>query len=378
MPETILTNAVIVLPDQVVHGTLVIRDGAVAEVSDGRTPRGEDMEGDTLIPGLVELHTDHLENHYAPRPRVRWNPLASVQAHDAQVAASGITTVFDTLRVGTEPDSDMTGEDMRHLADAIEQGMAEDRLRADHFIHLRCEVPMANALDMFALFEGDPRVRMASLMDHTPGQRQFASLDHMRAFYQGPSGLSDPEFDAMVERRLGQAETYSAGHRAEIAARCRARGIPLASHDDATAAHVAESVGYGVTVAEFPTTFEAAEAARAAGLAILMGAPNVVRGGSHTGNVAAQALLDRGLLDVLSSDYVPFSLLHAVFLLAGKEDGIGLPQAVATVTRNPAAAAGLDDRGELVPGRRADLVRVRVDHEVPLVRSVWRQGKRVS
>ncbi|WP_181699976.1 alpha-D-ribose 1-methylphosphonate 5-triphosphate diphosphatase [Chthonobacter albigriseus] len=376
--DLVLTNARIVLADRVITGSVAVRDGRIAAIDEGSAVRGEDLDGDWLIPGIVELHTDHLENHYAPRPKVRWNPLASVQAHDAQVAASGITTVFDALRVGIDEDADLTGHDMRRLADAIEAGVAGDRLRADHFIHLRCEVAAADALETFELFETDDRVRLASLMDHTPGQRQFTSMDHYRIYYQGKTGMSDDAFLSMIDRRVRQAETYSARHRDEIAARCRARGIVLASHDDATAAHVAESLEHGVTVAEFPTTMEAAKAAREGGLSVLMGAPNVVRGGSHSGNIAARTLMQEGLLDILSSDYVPFSLLHAVFMVADTIDGIGVPEAVATVTRNPAAAAGLTDRGEIAVGRRADLVRVKLDHEVPLVRSVWREGKRVS
>lgn len=378
MSETVLTNANVVLPDRVILGTVVVRDGRIADISEGRAATGEDFDGDWVIPGIVELHTDHLENHYAPRPKVRWNPLASVQAHDAQVAASGITTVFDALRVGIDQDSDLSGEDMRRLADAIEAGVAGDRLRADHFIHLRCEVAAPDALEVFSLFEGDERVRLASLMDHTPGQRQFTSMDHYRIYYQGKTGMTDEAFLRMVDRRVVLAARHSAVNRTEIAARCRAAGIVLASHDDATADHVRESVEHGVTVAEFPTTFEAAQASRDNGLKILMGAPNIVRGGSHSGNVAARSLMDRGLLDILSSDYVPFSLLHAVFMVAGEENGIGVPEAVATITRNPAEAAGLDDRGAIETGRRADLVRVRIDHEVPLVRSVWREGRRVS
>lgn len=376
--ELVFTNAKVVLSDRVIDGTVVIRDGRIAAVDEGSSAVGDDLQGDYLIPGIVELHTDHLENHYAPRPKVRWNPLASVQAHDAQVAASGITTVFDALRCGSDMDADLTGEDMRRLADAIEAGVAADRLRADHFIHLRCEVAAADALESFELFERDARVRLASLMDHTPGQRQFTSLEHLRIYYQGKTGMSDEAFDAMVKSRQERAGTYAIRHRREIADRCLSAGIVLASHDDATAAHVAESLDHGVTVAEFPTTFEAAEAARAGGLSILMGAPNMVRGGSHSGNVAAKALLERGLLDILSSDYVPFSLLHAVFMVGLEDGGISLPEAIATVTRNPADAAHLHDRGSIEVGRRADLVRVMMDHEVPLVRSVWREGRRVA
>ncbi|TIP80154.1 MAG: alpha-D-ribose 1-methylphosphonate 5-triphosphate diphosphatase, partial [Mesorhizobium sp.] len=153
--ETVLNNARIVLADEIVEGSIVLRDGLIAGIDAGAGRNGEDMAGDFIIPGLVELHTDHLEGHYAPRPKVRWNPIAAVLAHDAQVATAGITTVLDALRVGMDDDADMNSADMRKLADAIEDSVQQDRLRADHFIHLRCEVSAPDCLAAFAHFEGD-------------------------------------------------------------------------------------------------------------------------------------------------------------------------------------------------------------------------------
>ncbi len=378
MSETIFRNGRIVLTDEIVHGDLALRDGAIAAFDHGGRGRsGIDLDGDWLIPGLVELHTDHLEGHYAPRPRVRWNPVAAVQAHDAQIAASGITTVFDALRVGIDEDGRLEPGDMRTLAGAIEDSQREGRLRAEHFIHLRCEVSASDVVEGFAAFEGDSRVRIASLMDHTPGQRQFTSLDAFRAYYQGTGGLSDAELEAMIVRRQAQAAIASGPNRRAIAAMARERGIILASHDDATEDHVGEAVAHGVTLAEFPTTLRAAEASSAAGLKVLMGAPNIVRGGSHSGNIAARDLVATGLLDVLSSDYFPFSLIHAAFVVGLEEGGIGLPRAIRMVTGNPAEVAGLDDRGTIAADRRADLVQVRVRDHVPVVRAVWREGVRV-
>jgi alpha-D-ribose 1-methylphosphonate 5-triphosphate diphosphatase len=157
----------------------------------------------------------------------------------------------------------------------------------------------------------------------------------------------------------------------------KARGVKLASHDDATPDHIREAVEAGVAIAEFPTTREAAAAARSAGLSILGGAPNVVRGVSHSGNASALDFARAGLLDILSSDYVPVSLLHGAFRLAD-EIGIPLNEAVAKVTANPAASVGLDDRGALVEGLRADLVRVRVVDGLPIARAVWRGGERIA
>lgn len=375
--EAVLTNARLVLADEVISGSLHIRDGRIADISSAPA-KGEDMEGDFVIPGLVELHTDHLEGHYAPRPKVRWNPIAAVLAHDAQVATAGITTVFDALRVGLDEDADMTPQEMRKLADAIEDSVRHDRVRADHFIHLRCEVSAPDCLAGFAYFDGDDRVRLASLMDHAPGQRQFAKIEAYAMYYQGKLKMSDEVFRAFCERRIAESTKNSPTNRAAIAAACQARGIVLASHDDATVAHVEEAVEQGIRVAEFPTTAEAARASKQAGLGVLMGAPNVVRGGSHSGNVSARTLAEDGLLDILSSDYIPFSLIQSAFFLGEVVDAISLPQAVAMVSKNPAEAVGLSDRGAIVTGRRADLVRVRVDEHVPVVRTVWREGRRVA
>ena len=376
--EHVLTNAAIVLKDRVLHGSLVVFDGRIAEILEGPAARGEDLGGDFLIPGLVELHTDHIEGHYLPRPKVRWNIMAALQAHDAQIAASGITTVFDALWVGMDEDADLSSGDICAMADTIAGAMGADRLRADHFIHLRCEVSAPDVLDSFEAIRDNERIRLASLMDHAPGQRQFVNLDTYRTYYQRKLKMTDAEFDRFCARRREESERNSEHNRRTIAASCRDAGVALASHDDATAEHVEEAVELGVSLAEFPTTVEAARLSAEAGLQVLMGAPNVVRGGSHSGNVSAAELLDRGTLDILSSDYVPFSLLQAAFALAesGRTD---LPGAIRMVSANPARAARLSDRGEIASGLRADLVRVRTNDGLPpVVAAVWREGVRIA
>lgn len=365
------------LEDEIVTGSVIMRDGLIADVDTGNSATGEDMEGDYLVPGLVELHTDHLEQHYAPRPGVLWDSIAALQAHDAQVAGSGITTVFDCLRLGSDEDGGFKKGEMRIIADALAIAAAEDRLRASHLIHLRCEVSAGDVLEHFEDFREDPQVKLASLMDHAPGQRQFQTLEQYTLYYRKKRGLSDAEFERFVARRLEDSTRYSAAHRKAIVDACTERGIALASHDDATVQHVEESKGFGVRLAEFPTSIEAARASHQAGMSVLMGAPNVIRGKSHSGNISARALADESLLDVLSSDYVPFSLIHAPFVLADDEGGMTLPETIRLVSAAPARAVGLDDRGRIGTGLRADLVRVRRDKGVPVVRSVWREGRRV-
>lgn len=378
MSEFALANARIVLADEVVTGSVLVRDGIIAAIDTGAVRAGEDVAGDYVIPGLVELHTDHFENHYRPRPGVTWNAIAALQSHDAQVAGAGITTVFDAVRIGSDPETGDITADVRAMVDAVAEADASDRLRADHHIHLRCELATPDVAQQFEDNCSNPIVGLASLMDHTPGARQYTTLEHYIAYYQKKLRLSDSEMAQFIADRQAERDKYADNNRAAILKRGREIGLAFASHDDATVAHVDEAVRDGMAIAEFPTTMEAARACHAAGLAVLMGAPNVVRGQSHNGNISAAELAKAGVLDVLSSDYVPFALMYAAFLLPERADNISLPQAIGMVTSRPAAAAHLNDRGEIAVGKRADLVRVQRTDPVPVVRSVWRQGKRVS
>jgi len=375
-----LANARLVLADEVIEGGwIVAANGVIAEFGRGRPPaRAEDMAGDLVIPGLVELHTDHIEAHYMPRPKVHWDPVSAVVSYDGQLAVCGITTVLDSLRVWREEGADDVGGEAALLADAIAAARSADMLRADHFLHLRCEVPMPDVVDQARALIGREDVRLLSLMDHTPGQRQFRDEAKLRDYYRGKSGgLTDPELDAMFEKRHQHAARYGAENYRALVELARQHGTPLASHDDTTAEHVAVSLGDGVAIAEFPTTLEAAHALHASGVRVLMGAPNLVRGGSHSGNVATAEAAQAGVLDVLSSDYVPASLLMAALILPQSVPAIDLPAALRTVTRTPAEAVGLSDRGEIAVGKRADLVRIRLTKKVPVVRSVWRMARRV-
>ena len=378
MSDVAFRNARIVLGDEVIEGSLLAKDGLIAAVDTGAAQSGEDFDGDYLIPGLVELHTDHLETHYRPRPGVFWDAMAALHAHDVQIAGSGITTVFDAVRIGSDLDMPQMREHAGLLIDAVRAARQQDWLRAEHLIHLRCELPSADVIEHFESFVDHPETRLISLMDHTPGQRQFTSLETYKLFYKKQLGVTQEEVERYLAAALAQHERYAAPNRRHLVARARALGLAVASHDDATLAHVEEASDDGVVIAEFPTTLEAAAAAHDAGLAILMGAPNVVRGKSHSGNISATDLVKAGLLDILSSDYVPFALIQAAFVLPERVEGMGLPAALATVTRNPARAAGLDDRGEIAAGKRADLVRIRLIGGLPVVRGVWRQGIRVS
>lgn len=380
MAEAIFTNAKIVLADEVRDGTVQLRDGRISDISDGRSSvlAAHDMDGDYLMPGFVELHTDNLEKHMTPRPKAEWPSTSAAIAHDSQLAISGITTVLDALALGDVNQGSARISRLKDMIDGVQEAARENLLRADHYLHLRCEVSypdMATALDGVV---DRPRVRLISVMDHTPGQRQFVSLEAYYTYYQGKYGLTDSQMESFIEDRKADQERHSTRHRRHAVKTARDRGIALASHDDATACHVQEAVEDGIAVAEFPTTIEAARASHEAGLRVMMGGPNIVRGGSHSGNVSARDLADLDLLDVISSDYVPHSLLYSAMLLFDDYDEISLPKAIRLISKNPAESIGLDDRGEIAPGKRADLVHVHHARHHPVIRAVWSEGRRIA
>ena len=379
--ELILTNARVVGPRGIWHGHVVVREGTIAEVGEGAAcvPGAIDLDGDLLAPGLVELHSDNLEHHIQPRPKVHWPFLPALMAHDIQIAGAGITTILDALRLGDDDVGDGGGSEAgpsAQLVEAIAEAGRRNMLRAEHLLHIRAELPLAGLADAIEPFTWNPSLRLVSLMDHSPGQRQFQDIDVWKGYYRGKFGYTEDQLARLAAELKERAVTHGPRNRSALAKLCVDHYIPLASHDDTTVEHVAEAAELGVSVSEFPTTLAAAEAAHRAGIATVAGAPNVVRGGSHSGNVAAEELVGADILDSLSSDYVPVSLLHSVFVLHRKT-GRNLADLFALVTRNPARMVGLTDRGEIAPGQRADLLRVRDQATAPVVCTVWRAGRRV-
>jgi alpha-D-ribose 1-methylphosphonate 5-triphosphate diphosphatase len=336
-----------------------------------------DWENDYLIPGLVELHTDNLEKHMEPRPGVRWPALSALLIHDAQIASSGITTVLDALFIGDLREGSVRTDGLHTALDAIGRASDEGLLRAEHLLHLRCELSCDNMMESAEPLIAHPRVRLISVMDHTPGQRQWTQLDKFRQYMQGQDNWSQDHLKREVDRLKALQSANARRNRTAIVGSARSRNLPLASHDDTLPEHVEEAVADGMTISEFPTSELAARAARERGLATVLGSPNLVRGRSHSGNASALELAKLRLVDVLSSDYVPHSLLHAVFILRDRA-GWSLPDAVRTVSHTPARLVGLNDRGQIALGQRGDFVRVREHDGVPVPFGTWRDGRRIA
>ncbi len=376
--DTVLTNARMVLPDQVVSGTVQITDGIIASVDEGRANGAAsiDLEGDFLIPGLVDLHTDSLEGHLEPRKGVKWNPISAAVSHDATVIAAGITTVFDALCVGDSVTRPAQNESLTQMMMGLAEARRHGLLRAEHLVHLRCEVTDPEVVNLLEPRIADPLVRLISVMDHAPGHRQMKEIDYYRnTWLIGTRGMSEEEADREIEEMMERSKTVAPGMRKSVSAMAHDHGRVVASHDDETTEHVTEALELGIEIAEFPTTEAAARAAHENGMAVLMGGPNLVRGGSHFGNVATGELARLGLLDALMSDYIMSSMLSGVFRLTASDFGYDLPTAVALASCKPARVVGLDDRGEIAPGQRADLVRVRVVDDLPAAITVWTCGR---
>ncbi len=378
---TVLTNARLVTPQKVWTGTLVLDGETIAAVDDHITHAAgaEDLGGDYLMPGMIDLHTDALEKHTIPRPHVNFEiPLATV-AHDAQTTTSGITTVFESLGAGGTVAHPERDETLIPMLDGLLRTQQAKMLRGEHLVQLRCEITNAKVLEIFEQVIGHPLVRLISINDHAPGHRQYPDIPYYRKKHMRNHGLTAEEMDRHVERMVEQSQKYGPARRAAIVEQSRARSIPLASHDDRTRDDVDLAIREGAVIAEFPISCEAAEHARDHGIQVLSGSPNLVRGGSHhPGNLATKDLACRRLVDILVSDYVPISLLRGAFKLTEADIGWSLPDAIMTVTANPARAVGMNDRGELVAGRRADVIQVRVIEGIPIVRRVWIRGARVA
>jgi alpha-D-ribose 1-methylphosphonate 5-triphosphate diphosphatase len=375
--ETILTGAILVLPDETVSGTIVMHGTVIADIQAGRSmsSRAIDCGGDTIIPGVVDVHTDNLERQVQPRSLARWPSRSAMVAHDAQCAAAGVTTVLDALCLG---DLGFDKERIKTFQDGVvdlDALTAAGLLKAEHFLHLRCEVPALDMLELFDPVADHPLVRMISLMDHSPGVGQYADMDFYRKLRR-QGGLDEATVERRIKEMQAQRARWRDPNRKALLDRVRGSSIALASHDDRTEDEIWENAADGIRISEFPVTLEAATAAKRAGMQVIAGAPNIVRGGSHSGNVNAVDLLRAGAVDAFASDYVPPSLVEAAFQCA-REEGIGLPVAVAMISDHPARMSGLPDRGRLETGMRADLVRVRMHGTLPIVRQVWRAGERV-
>ncbi len=384
-----IINAQVILPDAVVPGgAVLVDDGIIADVADdasalrARPAQIVNAEGAYLLPGLVDLHNDGYEYELNPRPNAALPPSLAFATFERRLAAAGVTTEFHAISFMDRPSTGRTVSAAERASSYIAE-LRQDGFRAvDHQILHRLDVWSPAVLDMvFASVDRMP-VRYLSLNDHTPGQGQFRDIEayiaRMKA-YEETRGTTPLDVDGMLRTiavRAADTETVP-GIYARLQHEASRQPLIIATHDDDSPAKVDLGWDLGARVAEFPVTVEAAERQRERGMPIMVGAPNIVRGGSQSGNLDARELIRRGLADIICADYHVPSLLSAAFALAD-EHLVDLPAAMCMLTLNAARAVGLTDRGAIAPGQLADLCLVRRDtNGTPQVEQVFRMGRSV-
>lgn len=374
MKPILLTHARVVLANEVRDDVAVLIEGGIITALDPASSAGAtelNLAGRVLMPGIVDLHCDALEKEVEPRPGVHF-PLdfACAQA-DKRNATAGITTVYHALSFANHELGVRNNAFAAEIARAVHDW--QPHALVDNRVHARYEVTDETAPPVLHALLAAGHAHMLSFMDHSPGQGQFRDVEAYRAFLAKTYKTDDAAFDEILARKAEAAQ--GAMSRIEtLATQARARGVAIASHDDDSAAKVTTVQALGAVISEFPINLETAQAARQHGLATLFGAPNILRGKSQSGNMRALDAVLAGVADCLCGDYSPAALLPSVMRLPDLA-GIALHEAIALVTRNPARAAGLHDRGEIAAGQRADLVAVKFLGGLPQAERVWSAGK---
>lgn len=350
-----ISNARVVLTDEVLTGASVkIEEGRIAEIRAEVVPGGLDARGQFLFPGLIDMHSDAIEKEAMPRPGTVWPSGLALTELDKKLAGHGITTIYHSFSMSG-------GMDVRSDDAVVEMIQAVRLFRRSlvrNLVHLRYEITNLPGLSTSRQLVADGLVDLLSVMDHTPGQGQYTDLNQYRNYYTKTFGSQIDDVDRTVAERHRLRQLVDDGALTALIHMAREHGLYVASHDDDTPAKVQAQQAMGVTISEFPITLEAARTARDLGLHVAVGAPNVVRGGSHNANLRAEEAIVAGYANMLCSDYYPASILYAICQLAS-QGGLSLPDAVRLGTLNVAEAVGVAaEYGSIEVGKRADLILV--------------------
>jgi len=350
-----IENGQVVTPQAVIDGGVRITDGVITAV--GPEVAGTDVEtvvdasGRYVLPGLIDLHGDGIEGHLQPRNNTHIDTAMALGTADRENIAAGITTKYHAIAFENDPEEGRTTELAGELTEAIENASS---LLADHRIHVRCEVTQAEAVEAAIRDVGREAVDMVSVMSHIPGKGQFEDVAAFKSYYKTSDRHTLAEAEEFIEQRTAISMETIRNRIDRVIKQAQQDGIVTASHDDEDPKEVERLASAGVDISEYPITLETAERATELGLTTVMGAPNLVRGGSQWGNLESATAIEAGVLDVLCADYHPQSMLAAPFVDTGEP----LPDRVARVTQAPADAVGLTDRGRIETGARADLILV--------------------
>ncbi|CRK82201.1 phosphonate metabolism protein PhnM [Neobacillus massiliamazoniensis] len=386
----LITNGHIVTEAAILEGfDLLIKDDRIEKIAfRGEMPIDETLEvidaaGGYISPGFIDLHSDYIENMAAPRPTSLMNFYLSLREAEKELIAHGITTMYHSLSLYKfteyvhkpirEP------ENVKKFIDLIEQSHTNSHL-VRHRFHARFEIDNVNEVDNLKAYIAENKVHLISFMDHTPGQGQYRDLEVYRHTVRGYNdiSISDDEIDRIITKHMTK-EKLAIDAMRDIAQAAMENNIAIASHDDDTIEKLELVKSFGAQISEFPITMEIAKKAKEQGMSTLAGAPNVLLGGSHSGNLSAAEAIQEGAIDILCSDYYPAAMLHAIFEM-NKTYGQDLAEMFRLVTINPAKAVKLDHEiGSIKEGKKADLLIIeKIQHDFPVITTVMVDGKLIQ
>ncbi|MFB5189000.1 alpha-D-ribose 1-methylphosphonate 5-triphosphate diphosphatase [Alicyclobacillus fastidiosus] len=371
----------IVTPTGIIeHGVVVVRGGKIVDID--QLPRSlkarvvEDEAVEWVLPGMIDTHSDAIETEMQPRPGSLFPIEVSFHELERKLAAQGITTIYHALSMHADQSSSWARRNdtvKRLILDIRKLSRQHSLIR--HRLHLRFEITNLTAVPYVEELLGSESIEQVSFMDHSPGQGQFRSLEHQKKLIMSKLALSEEQADDVLAKRMGQPKV-NIEELARLAAVAKNHGIPLASHDDDSIEKLDLMRNWNVAISEFPVELGVAIEAKQRGLAVVMGAPNVVLGKSHSNNVSALEAISHGAVDILCSDYYPPSMLQAVFCLY--RSGISMVDAVNLVSLNSAKALRINDSlGSIEIGKTADLLKIREYRQTPAIQEVYVEGNLV-
>lgn len=373
-------NAKIVTPDEVINnGSVIIDKGKIIEITDEVIITGEnsiDAENNFLLPGFIDMHSDSIEKEIESRPGTYLATNIAIVELDKKLSASGVTTIYHSVSFADE-----VLIVIRSL-DVVESIIREikrlkDKLLINTFVHARYEITYTSGLPVIENLVKENMIDLISIMDHTPGQGQFKTTEQIKGYYGDRFGVDEESINNLVETRMSVRESFGEQNAKKMLDIALENKIPVASHDDDTAEQIVNAKKKGITISEFPITLEAVKAAHENNLYIALGSPNILRGYSHNKNLSARDLIKDGYGDIICSDYIPSTLLHAFFVLVDNKIRT-ICEAAKLFSTNPATALGLSDRtGSITEGLNADLIIVEHDKEIPRIKNTLVGGRMV-
>jgi len=384
----LITNGQVVTETEILNNSEVLIDGGniVGIYASGTTKVTQldtviNAEEGLIAPGFVDIHSDYIENMASPRPTSVLDFDISIRETEKILINQGITTMFHSLSFIGEDEFSVkpirSPENVKALLEKIAQ--THNRLHLiRHRFHARLEIDAVDNIEQIKQFILAGKVQLLSFMDHSPGQGQYRNLEIYRKTLKGYKKITDNEIDKVIAARQG-SEKMTLAMIQDIAELAHRKNIAIASHDDDTLEKIEFLKQFGATISEFPITIEVAKAAKAAGMLTLVGAPNILLGGSHSGNMSAAQAINEGVVDILCSDYYPAALLHAIFIMH-EQYGQDLAKMFRLVTLNPAVAVKMDrEIGSIVLGKKADVLIInKIEGDFPVITCVMVDGKVIT